>query len=121
MILQKVTIRQPNRNATSVDDFYYRGYEQQLDGRKGTGVRKLAADMIREGKILDRYLILRDGGCVLEIYTLFVNRDALNEFTDHPIRKTSREFWQDREWDMSMDIVNVQEFMSVKSRIESLK
>ena len=121
MILQQVTIRQPGRNATSVDDFYYRGYEDQLAGRKGTGVRKLAADFIREGKILDRYLILRDGGCTLVIYTIFVNRDALNEFTDHPIRKTSREFWQDREWDMSMDIVNVQEFMSVKNRLESLK
>jgi hypothetical protein len=121
MILQKVTITHPSRNATSIDDFYYRGYEEQLGGRLGTGVRKLAADFIREGKILDRYLILRDSGCTLEIYTLFINRSALNEFTEHPIRKTSRDFWQDRDWDMTMDIINVQEFMSVKSLIESLK
>ena len=52
MIFQKVTFVEEGRNASSVDDFYYRGYEEKLKGKKGTGVRRVAADMIRDGKSL---------------------------------------------------------------------
>ena len=84
MILQKVIFEEKNRNGTSVDDFYYRGLEEKLQGKKGTGVRALAADFIRQGRILDRFLILDETGCKLEIYTFFKDEESFSEFINHP-------------------------------------
>ncbi len=57
MIMQKTTITHKNRNAKTVDEFYYAGMEEQLAGQQGTGVRLLAGDFIRQGKVLDRFLV----------------------------------------------------------------
>ena len=50
MIMQKVTLTHKDRNAKTVDEFYYKDMEEQLAGKKGTGVRALAGDFIRWAK-----------------------------------------------------------------------
>jgi hypothetical protein len=121
MILQKVTFHEPNRNVSSVDDFYYKGYEEKLQGKKGTGVRRVAADMIRTGRILERFLILKNNGCTLEIYTIFKDQDSYDFFTNHKIILAAREFWKDRNWEKSIETINIDNFLSVKPLISDLK
>jgi hypothetical protein len=55
--MQKVTFKHVDRNATTIDDFYYRNIQDKLNGKKGTGVRVLAAEFIKLGKALDRFVI----------------------------------------------------------------
>lgn len=117
MILQKIIFVEENRNATSVDDFYYRGYEDKLNGKLGTGVRKLAADFIREGKIIDRFLILDKTGCSLEIYTFFKDEESFNEFINHPISFEAKEFWEGRNWKRIATVEKVNDFLNVRSRM----
>jgi hypothetical protein len=121
MILQKVTFTEKNKNAETVDDFYYRNMEDKLNGRKGTGVRNLAADFMREGKILERFLVLKDDGCVLEIYTIFKTMDDLNEFTFHPISVKARDFWSEKNWTRSIEVFPINDFLNVKNKLVDLK
>jgi hypothetical protein len=117
MILQKTIIIEKNKNAISVDDFYYRGMDEKLNGKKGTGVRGLAATFIKLGKILDRYLILRDEGCTLEIYTIFNTMEDLNEFTQHPIAVNARNFWVEQNWYKSTEVIPIQDYLTVRNRV----
>ena len=117
MILQKVTFFHKDRNAVSVDDFYYRGYEDKLMGKKGTGVRRVAAELIKQGKILDRFLVLLDNGCRLEIHTIFKDRSALEEFISHDITDSARDFWKDREWVKTVELIEIKDFLSVRSKL----
>ena len=121
MILQKVIFEEKNRNGTSVDDFYYRGLEEKLRGKKGTGVRALAADFIRQGRILDRFLILDETGCKLEIYTFFKDEESFAEFIDHPINQNAKMFWQDRDWQRTVTKTVIADFLNVRNRLGQLK
>lgn len=119
MILQKVVFEHTNRNAVSVDDFYYRGYEEKLGDRKGTGVRKLSADFIRRGKIVDRFLILDKTGCRLEIYTFFKDEQSFQEFINHPITEAARDFWEGRDWTRTVEKLTVADYLNVSQRMRS--
>lgn len=121
MILQKVTFIEEGRNASSVDDFYYRGYEEKLQGKKGTGVRRLSADMIRKGNILERFLILKDNGCTLEIYTVFKDKQSYDFFINHKLTTHAKDFWQGRNWKKTVEIIDITNFLSVKSVISDLR
>lgn len=121
MILLKVIFEETNRNGTSVDDFYYRGLEEKLQGKKGTGVRALAAEFIQQGKILDRFLILDHTGCKLEIYTFFTNEETFSEFVNHPINQNAKMFWQDRNWQRTVTKTVVADFLNVRNKLGQLK
>ena len=121
MILQRVTFTEADRNASSVDDFYYRGYEEKLQGKKGTGVRRLAADMIRKGHILERFLVLKNNGCTLEIYTIFKDQQSYDFFINHKLTTGAKDFWQGRNWEKTVEIFDIKDFLSVKSVLSNLK
>lgn len=121
MILQKVTFIEEGRNAVNVDDFYYRGYEEKLKGKKGTGVRRVAADMIREGKILERFLVLKNNGNILEIYTIFRDKQSYDEFINHQLTKGAKDFWEGRKWIKTVEIFDISDFLSVKSILPRMK
>lgn len=121
MILQKVTFTEKNKNAQTIDDFYYRNMEDKLNGRKGTGVRNLAADFIREEKMLERFLVLKDDGCTLEIYTIFETMDNLNEFTFHPVSIKARDFWAEKNWIRTVEIFPIDDFLNIKNKLIDLK
>lgn len=121
MIFQKVTFVEEGRNASSVDDFYYRGYEEKLKGKKGTGVRRVAADMIRDGKILERFLVLKNNGNSLEIYTIFRDKQSYDEFINHQLTKKSKDFWEEREWVKTVEMFDITDFLSVNSILSNLK
>jgi len=118
MILQKVTFDHPGRNASTVDDFYYRGYEEKLSGKKGTGVRRLAAEFIKRGKIIDRFLILDDTGCKLEIYTFFKDEQCFQEFINHPITLSAKDFWEGRAWTRTIVKIEVSDYLNVTQRMK---
>lgn len=121
MILQKITFEEENRNGKSIDDFYYRGYEEKLQGKKGIGVRALATDFIRQGKILDRFLILNNTGCKLEIYTFFKDEESFDEFIKQPIVQHAKVFWEDRKWHRTVEKAIVVDFLNVRNRLQHFK
>lgn len=120
MIMQKTTFVHRNRNAKTVDEFYYRGMEEQLNGLKGTGIRLLAADYIRKGRILSRFVLLKDEGSVLEVYTLFADFDAINDFNSHPLRLNAKKFFRDKPWTVTNEIYPVDDYLDVGSMLENL-
>jgi hypothetical protein len=120
MIMQKTTYVHKNRNAKTVDEFYYRGMEGRLNGLKGTGIRLLAADFIRKGRILSRSIILKDEGCVLEIHTLFADFDAINDFNSHPYTLKAKKFFSDKPWTVTNEIYPVDDYMNVGSMLDQL-
>jgi hypothetical protein len=120
MILQKVTFKHGGRNAISVDDFYYRGIEDKLEGRKGTGIRSLAADFIRQGKAIDRFLILKEDGCVLESYMIFKTMEHLNEFNRHPINLRAGNIFADKGWSKTVEVFPIQDYLNVRDQLDNL-
>jgi hypothetical protein len=120
MIMQKTTITDKNKNAKTVDEFYYTGMEEQLAGQQGTGVRLLAGDFMRQGKVLDRFLILRDNGCVLEIYMLFNTAADLTEFINHPVTLASKVFFSNKPWTIITEQYPIDDYLSVRGRLNQL-
>lgn len=121
MILQKITFVEKNKNAKTVDDFYYRELEEKLQGKQGTGVRNLSADFIRSGKIVNRFLILKEEGSTLEVYTIFKTMADLNEFNDHPISVEARKFWEDKCWNRTIEIYPIEDYLDIRHRLDRLK
>lgn len=120
MIMQKVTFKHSNRNASTIDDFYYRGIENKLEGKKGTGVRLLSADFIRQGKALDRFVILKDEGCTLETYMIFRNMEDLNEFIKHPISQRASNIFIDKGWSKTVEVYPIDDYLNVKDNLTDL-
>jgi hypothetical protein len=120
MILQKVTFKHLNRNATTIDDFYYRNIEDKLNGKKGTGVRLLSAEFIRQGKALDRFIILKDDGCTLETYMIFRSMEDLNEFIKHPVTQRASDVFIDKGWSKTVEIYPINDYLNVKDRLTDL-
>ena len=114
MILHKQEITEVNRNATSIDDFYYRGTEYEDGG--GTGIRGLAAEFFRDGKLIDRTIILKNNGCTLEIINIFKNRKYYIEFLDNNLHIEALRFFQDRDWQIKSETYEITDLLSIKSR-----
>ena len=113
MIVHKQEITEVNRNATSVDDFYYR--ETEYEDLGGTGIRKLAAEFFRDGKLVDRTIILKNNGCTLEIVSIFKNRKYYIEFLDNSLHIEALKFFQDRNWHVTSETYEISDLLSVKS------
>ena len=120
MIMQKVTFKHLNRNATTIDDFYYRNIEDKLNGKKGTGVRVLAAEFIKLGKALDRFVILKDDGCTLETVMIFRSMEDLNEFIKHPVTQRASDIFIDKGWSKTVEIYPINDYLNVKDRLTDL-
>lgn len=111
MIVLKQEITEHNRNATSVDDFYYRGTEFEHGG--GTGIRSLAIQYLRDRKIIDRRLILKNNGNTLEITTLFANRQYYLEFIQDDLQKEALQFFAQRQWETKTETYEAQDELSI--------
>ena len=120
MIMQKTTVTHKNRNAKTVDEFNYREMDSQLAGAAGTGVRYLAGDFIRQGKALDRFIVLKDDGCVLEIYMLFRSIEDLNEFNSHPISIRAKNIFAKKTWSIIIEQYPVNDFLNVRTMLDQL-
>jgi hypothetical protein len=120
MIMQKVIFKHLNRNASTIDDFYYRNIEDKLNGKKGTGVRALAAEFIRQGKALDRFIILKDDGCTLETCMIFRSMEDLNEFIKHPVTQRANDIFIDKGWSKTVEIYPINDYLNVKDRLTDL-
>ena len=113
MIIFKQEITEDNRNATSVDDFYYRDTEYETGG--GTGVRTLSAQYLRDRKIIDRQLILKNNGCTLEITTMFTDRQSMREFLAEDVHKAAGDFFENRCRTMKTEMYEVQDELSIRT------
>lgn len=111
MIILKQEITEHNRNAISVDDFYYRGTEFEHSG--GTGIRSLAMQYLRDRKIIDRRLILKNNGNTLEITTLFANRQYYLEFIQDDLQKEAMQFFAQRQWETKTETYESQDQLSI--------
>ena len=113
MIVYKQEITDKNRNATSIQDFYYRGSEFEESG--GTGIRGLARKYLSERKIIDRQLILKNDGCTLEIITIFRDKSDLDSFMKEELHDNARQFFKDRRWHVNIEIYEIVEELSIRS------
>jgi hypothetical protein len=120
MIMQKVTFKHFDRNATTIDDFYYRNIEDKLNGKKGTGIRVLAAEFIKLGKALDRFVILKDDGCTLETVMIFRSMEDLNEFIKHPISQRASNIFIDKGWTKTVETYPINDYLNVKDHLTNL-
>ena len=113
MIVYKQEVTEEGKHATSIQDFYYRGSEYESDG--GTGIRGLARKYLRERKIIDRHLILKNNGCTLEITTIFKDRESLTSFMKEDLHDDARQFFDDRSWNVKIEIYEIVEELSIRS------
>mgnify|MGYP000172395447 FL=1 len=113
MIVHKHEITQKDRNASSIQDFYYRGTEFEETG--GTGIRGLAKKYLKERKIIDRRLVLKDNGCALEITTIFKNKDCFLEFMQEDRHNDAKTFFKDKEWCTKTEVYEITEELSIKT------
>ena len=120
MIMQKTTVTHKDRNAKTVDEFNYRDMDSQLAGANGTGVRYLAGDFIRQGKALERFVMLKDDGCVLEIYMLFKSIEYLNEFHAHPISIRAKSIFAKKTWSITTEQYPVNDFLNIRTMLDQL-
>jgi hypothetical protein len=98
-VVVTTSLHQKGRQATSVDDFLYRGYDlSAFPDPKGTGIRGLAARFIRDGKMLARYVYLLEGGDIMNSVNIFISEEAYNEFNNDPIAIAANSMWADRDW-----------------------
>ena len=107
-------MRQEGRNATSVDDFFYRDYDMStLPHPQGTGVRGLATSFIHQGKMVARYVCLLEGGDVLQTVNIFTSEETYNEFSNHSVARAAKDIWKDRDWEVTKEIVRCMDMVDV--------
>ena len=104
-VVVNTTLHHPGRQGTSVDDFLYRGYDMsQFQHPEGTGIRGLAAEFIRSGKMLARYVYLIDDGDTLRSINIYRSEEAYREMCEHPTTIAANNMWSDREWERTITI-----------------
>lgn len=113
MIVYKQTFKEDNLNATSIQDFYYRNTEFEKSG--GTGIRGLARQYLRQGKIIDRRIVLLDKGNSLEITTIFKDKDCWKDFIKEPLHNDAVDFFYKRDFTMSTEVYEIIEEISLRN------
>lgn len=112
MIYQKMTINE-KVDAKDIRDFYYRDTEYQEQG--GTGVRTLAKDFIRQGKMIERHLTLKDNGNTLEIVDIFPNRECFEEWRQDPVHNEASSFFKHRTGrKITVEVDEIQDNLSIR-------
>ena len=113
-VVVTTTLHHPGRQATSVDDFLYRGYDmREFDSPAGTGVRGLAAEFIRSGKMISRYVYLLEGGDTLRSVNIYPTEKDYQDMCDHPITIAAKEIWANRGWERSVTIERCAELIDI--------
>jgi hypothetical protein len=114
MIIYKQEITERNKHANSIQDFYYRDTEYETEG--GTGIRGLATEYFRQGKVIERQLILKNEGNTLEITTIFPTRKEFKEFMQEDLHKDAINFFYENNWEVKTEIYEAIEELSIRSR-----
>lgn len=113
MIVYKQEITEQGKDATSIQDFYYRGSQYEAEG--GTGIRGLARKYLGERKIIDRQLILKNNGCTLEITTIFKNNECMAEFMQEDLHNDARQFFNDKSWSVKIEIYEITDEINIRA------
>jgi hypothetical protein len=114
-VFKQTIIDLDNRQAKDIQDFYYRNTEYETAGPKqGTGVRGVARDYFRKRKILERHIMLKDGGNTLEINTYFESKKDYLEFSDELIVKEATKFFAERNFKVTTELYEIQAELSFR-------
>lgn len=115
VVQQIVRIYHLGRNATSVSDFYYRGYD--FDKEKGNGLRIFAKGMIKSGEIKERTVSLDENGEKLVTITIFRDVEAYKKWKNSDVLAKAMEDWGDRDWFMDEEVINCIEHISLTEEL----
>lgn len=113
MIVYKQEVTEEGKNATSIRDFHYRDTEFEDVG--SNGMLALAERYLREKKIVDRRLLLKDNGCTLEIVTIFKDRKSFSEYMQEDLHKEAISFFENRNRFIKTESYEVVDEFSLKS------
>tara|TARA_R110000851_G_scaffold321253_1_gene486508 strand:+ start:77 stop:484 length:408 start_codon:yes stop_codon:yes gene_type:complete len=114
-VFKQTIIDLDNRQAKDIQDFYYRNTKYETAGPKqGTGVRDVARDYFRKRKILERHIMLKDGGNTLEINTYFESKKDYLEFSDEPIVREATRFFAERNFKVTTELYEIQAELSFR-------
>ena len=114
-VFKQTMVDLDNRQAKDIQDFYYRGTQYEKPGPgQGTGVRDLARDYFRKGKIQERHIILKDKGSTLEINTYFTSKVDYLDFCDEPVARESLRFFEDRNFKQTTEQYEIQDELSFR-------
>lgn len=109
-----VDVRQAGRQATTIDDFYYRGYDlSTFPYPKGVGSRIVAAEFITTRKIIARHTYLLEGGDAIRTVYVFASEEAYHEFDNHPVITKAKSIWEGREWEKTKTVEYCEDFMDL--------
>jgi len=112
MIAYRLTIIDNKQNET-IDDFYYAGMTLP-EGKTGTGLRQLSREFIAQRKMLDRLFMLSESGRVLEVTSIFKDRQSYSEFVEHDIHRYSLEFFESKNWQVIRSVFNLNDYKNLK-------
>ncbi len=112
-VLEVTTIEEPGRDAKTVGEFYYAKHAPN-------GLRAMTSGMIREGKILNRFVCLHESGDQLTIFTIFRDEAARQEWRLHPVMEEIQAQWKGRSWTGGTDVFPLHEAIDVKAWADSL-
>ena len=114
-VFKQILIDLDKRQAKNIQEFYYKDTEYESPGPgQGTGVRDLARDYFRKGKIQERHLVLKDNGCTLEINTYFTTKKDYLDFCDEPVARESLRFFEDRNFKQLTELYEIQDELSFR-------
>lgn len=116
MVVQIVRIYHLGRDATSVNDFYYRGYD--FDKKDGNGLRNFAKSMIKNGEIKDRTVSLDANGEKLVTITVFRDIEAYRKWKKSDILAKVMKDWGDRDWFMDEEVIKCIEHISLSEQLK---
>ena len=106
-ILEITTLHEPGLDAQTVDKFYYSNHPPNQ-------LRAMTAMMIREGKILARFVALQEPGDTVLIYTIFKDNAARLEWRAHPSHVSAQEGWKDRMWQGETKVIPIRDMIDVE-------
>ena len=109
-VLEITTIQELGREAKTVDEFFYAEHEPLP-----YGIRAMTRDMIRQGKILNRYVGLHQNGFMLTIVTVFASVDAHIEWRTSEVMKETQAHWDGRGWTGKTQVIHLADLVDVSA------
>ena len=114
-VFKQTLVDLDNRKSKDIQEFYYKDTEYEAPGPgQGTGVRDLARDYFRNGKLKERHIILKDNGNTLEIATYFETKKDYLDFCDEPVARESLRFFENRNFKQTTELYEIKDELSFR-------
>ncbi len=68
--------------------------------------------------MLARYVLLMEGGDVLQTVNIFSSNEAYIEFSNDPMAKKAKAMWDGRDWKVKKEVVQCADFIDVGRRYQ---